>query len=584
MPFLKKRQKPSEPKEASPAPGPAQEPAPGPLPVTPGVLETPGMAEARVEPTQPLEVPQAGPLPEGTMLKERQYEIKRLVSPGTKINVYVVEADVEQRACPNCGMRSEVKDGQFCSGCGADLSQAAVTRPEYLAKESMELDTFEVESRLAKMHLQHPHMVALRDAFVQTPYGTQQRSYLVLDVADAPRLASLPVPQEPAKVREWGLQLAEVLDYLHQRRVVHHKVIADNVLVDDEGVRLTNFNVAEIIPKPAIEEQGPERFPEDVRGLVDTLHYLLTGQSQLGAVRVPPGWGRIFNRAVSKQPFKSASELAEALKTLGEEQRPPVNAILSVGKLSNVGRSRELNEDSLLVMEFVDVCESRSRPVGVFVVADGMGGHQGGEVASRQAVKTVGEKLIASVLAPAAGQSPVEPEQLADKLREAIQAANTAIKEQAKVAQSDMGTTLVMAAVQGDLAVVANVGDSRAYYVTNQSIKQISRDHSLVQSLVDAGTITPEEAKVHPRRNAIYRMLGDKAKVEIDVFTQRLNPSDRILLCSDGLNGMIDDPLIHQLIVTSPDPQTACEALVQQANQAGGLDNITAVLIQLRAV
>jgi protein phosphatase len=134
--------------------------------------------------------------------------------------------------------------------------------------------------------------------------------------------------------------------------------------------------------------------------------------------------------------------------------------------------------------------------------------------------------------------------------------------------------------VVGDRVVVGNVGDSRTYLYRNAKLKRISKDHSLVQRLVDLGQLSPDEVYTHPQRNAVLRSLGDRAELLVDTFSERLHPGDALLLCSDGQWEMTRDPTMEQLIAQAADPQTACHALVAAANQAGGEDNITVVLAQ----
>jgi protein phosphatase len=144
-----------------------------------------------------------------------------------------------------------------------------------------------------------------------------------------------------------------------------------------------------------------------------------------------------------------------------------------------------------------------------------------------------------------------------------------------------MGTTLVAALVVGDTAHIANVGDSRAYVITqDDDIRRITIDHSLVERLVAIGQIKPDEARSHPQRNVIYRTIGDKEEAEVDFFVQQLNPGDSLLLCSDGLSGKIEDAEMRRLVSRSQSPQEACELLVQAANDHGGDDNITVIIVQ----
>jgi len=533
--------------------------------------------------TRPLAPPEYAPLPVGALLCQRRYEVRSLISSGQKLNVYEVEEDIEQWVCPQCGESQNRVEDQFCFRCGAELANVGATRPVYLLKESSEGDTFRAESEVAKLKLDHPNIVTVRDSFSATPYGGQSRSYLVVDRTQMTHLSQIPGPHEEGKVLVWGTQLAQALEYLHQNHVAHQGIRPTSVVVDGDRARLTNFNVATIIPPAGRATVGPQRYAEDVQKLVEVLYYLLTGQEKLGVVSVSPAWAKILNRAMGPQRYQTGGELAADLEAMSEDRQQLQSVALWAGRLSHVGQVRELNEDSLLTLELSRVRQSISTPVGLYVVADGMGGHQGGEVASAVCIQSIAQQILKTVLAPALSQEPLDGDVLETVLREAVQVANKQIHDQRRSMGTDMGTTVVMALVVGDRAYVANVGDSRAYLVDSRSIKQITVDHSLIQRLIDLGQLTPEGAKTHPQRSAIYRVLGDKPAVDVDTFVQPLRPGQRLLLCSDGLSGMLEDDRIQQIVVTTPDPQTACTALVEAANGAGGGDNVTVIVVQLMA-
>lgn len=275
---------------------------------------------------------------------------------------------------------------------------------------------------------------------------------------------------------------------------------------------------------------------------------------------------------------------------------------LRAGILSDKGRIRRENEDSAW-MEVIS--PSGKFPIGLFVVCDGMGGHMGGKFASYWAVESIKSEfadLMASkdpratvVLTPedvkavhAGTYTPPAPGEtdLAMLTHTAIQKANQVVfdysRHKPKTA-ANAGTTITMMASRADEAVIANVGDSRAYLLRKHELTQISRDHSLVATLVEEGQILPEEVFDHPRRNIIYRFVGQKGEVEVDIFRQKLLRGDRLMLCSDGLWEMIrSDRRMAEIIDGGKDPQTACEELVKAALEGGGEDNISVIVIEVQ--
>jgi protein phosphatase len=252
---------------------------------------------------------------------------------------------------------------------------------------------------------------------------------------------------------------------------------------------------------------------------------------------------------------------------------------MRVGIAQDVGRVRTHNEDVLLAFTG-ELAGLETMPnFGVFLVADGMGGHSLGERASGLAARTVArvilEQMLPSLLADPHGDT--ERPMLKEVLENAMTAANAAVVS--KVPEG--GTTLTCALIIGEHLILSHVGDSRAYILTPDTFEQLTRDHSLVQRLKELGQITADEAAVHPQRSVLYRAVGQVEALEVDVVSRRLPPGSSLLLCSDGLWGLVPDERILQIVQQASGPQAACEALVTQANAAGGPDNITAVMVQL---
>ena len=298
---------------------------------------------------------------------------------------------------------------------------------------------------------------------------------------------------------------------------------------------------------------------------------------------------------------------------------------------TDVGQQRDQNEDNC----YTNVLENDQQSAGLFVVADGMGGYHAGEIASKIAVDTIGE-ILGPLLGPTSGQptlrlnkrkrgknkntrereerdDPAKTQPLAelhdgeengsegehetrqldeslvvqhyaDKLRDAIERSSEAIVSygQEHSEARGLGSTVTAALTIGDQAFIANVGDSRTYLLRGGKLERLTQDHSLVERLVEAGQISRDQVYDHRQRNLIYRSLGaGHAEVEVDIFTERLRPGDALLLCSDGLWEMVRDPQIESILNEVTDPAEACAVLVERANENGGEDNITAVLVRV---
>lgn len=250
------------------------------------------------------------------------------------------------------------------------------------------------------------------------------------------------------------------------------------------------------------------------------------------------------------------------------------------------GRRSDPNEDSTLILQMQRIHESISVPMGVYIVADGMGGHDNGQLASRVAINIIAERMVRELLdAPLAleksGQSvqPADEEALVALLQGAVEDANAAICAVNQREKTDMGSTITGFMIVGEHAYILNVGDSRTYMLRGGQIYQLTNDHSLVGQLVAGGLIQPDDVYTHPQRNQIFRSLGDKLNVQVDIFKQQLHPGDILLSCCDGLWEMVRNPQIESILNTAIGPQAACTQLVETANTNGGEDNISVVVV-----
>ena len=244
-----------------------------------------------------------------------------------------------------------------------------------------------------------------------------------------------------------------------------------------------------------------------------------------------------------------------------------------------IKRKHKPNEDSLFAMQGARTHNSQPQQFGLFVVADGMGGHANGQDASRTAI----QKIIDFMLPRISMENGLNDEGYKNLLVEGVQEANLAVHQRNLQDHADMGTTMTAALVVGSTAYVANVGDSRTYlYREPEGLRQITHDHSVVASLVDAGIIKPDDIYTHPKRNQIYRSLGEKPGVEVDSFIQPLQPNDKLLLCSDGLWDMVRDPEIQRVVSTpTASPAQLGKNLIQAALDGGGEDNVSVIVVSI---
>ena len=234
--------------------------------------------------------------------------------------------------------------------------------------------------------------------------------------------------------------------------------------------------------------------------------------------------------------------------------------------MTHIGRRREMNQDYMYTSE-----NAVGKLPNLFLVADGMGGHKAGEYASRFTV----EKIVETI------ETSRQTEPVA-AMKEAVEAANRGLLEEAgrDAAKAGMGTTVVAATVIGDHLHVANVGDSRLYLINHEAIRQITRDHSLVEEMVRLGEMDKADAKDHPDKNIITRAVGVVPELSVDFFEVELKPGDTVLMCSDGLTNMIEDEEIKKIVLGQRDIVEKAEKLIDTANENGGKDNITVVLIE----
>lgn len=257
---------------------------------------------------------------------------------------------------------------------------------------------------------------------------------------------------------------------------------------------------------------------------------------------------------------------------------PNQDGRIAFGQSTDVGLVRNNNQDAALSLVFVNCSAEQYPGFGLFVVADGMGGHHDGEKASAIATRVVASTVTTQIYLPFLSNGDnIEKQPISEGLISAVHRANHEVIRQVP----EGGTTVTAAAVVGNLVHIVHVGDSRAYVITKDGIEQVTRDHSLVQRLIELDQLSREEAETHPQKNVLYRALGQSESLEVDTLTRRLPSDARLLLCSDGLWGLVTEQEIYETSMNVSDPQQACDKLVSLANTRGGIDNITAIMLRM---
>jgi serine/threonine protein phosphatase PrpC len=465
-------------------------------------------------------------------------------------------------------------------------------------------------------------IVKSRETFIDGP-----RAFMTLDWVEGEPIEGLGRVSE-GEVRAWGLQLCQIVSLLHRQSVVHNGIAPKSFLVDSQRrLKLVRFDACRPsgafrsdAPAPLVAGfSAPELARVDTDSLVDPrsdlysigalLHFLLSGEgvgptvTETGELElypkliIAPGFERILNRALAQYPedrYRSVNEMKLALADLN------VTVNVRGGHFTDVGKIRELNEDSLLVLNLTQYFESVQTNIGLYIVSDGMGGEAAGEVASRVTVRAIAEwitdKLISASLRSTHGERiAAETEtggirlasstgadvRASELLTNAIIHANQEVLQYARLNPHTrgLGATVTAAMLVGNSLTVGHVGDSRAYVISARGIEQITEDHSIVERMVREGQIERDEARYHPYRNVIYRSIGCREEIEIDIVRCMLRSGESVVLCSDGLNGMLTDDEISAIVLRNPEPSQAAKELVVAANANGGEDNISVVVV-----
>ena len=543
-------------------------------PIEPVLAESSPSETASPQPAMQAEIVSGFPArSEGSVFNDRFRYETTVYQDEHEIHYTVTEinqpSDPSVRMCSNPQCRTiHVPTGaepeKFCTRCGQALEEGSLL----LFLQEADMDRFGEHQQFSDLQLVHPHIHPPIASFQQALSGGIRYCLVT------PLSGEMPEKPEISQVLEWGMQLADGLDYLQDNGVAFGEELDPSSfgLVDDLIV-WRNFNHARVLPMLADREKI-----NNVRLLALSLYYWITGKSAYGKdSSLSPALLRLFHQALVGEGFTSGAGFAEQIDLAIKAGLSPFNLDYHFGRRTHPGQVRDLNEDSLLCLALSTIQQGFSQPAGLFAIADGMGGHATGDLASSLAIQSVTQKAFAE-LTPIQNMT---PEKHASWLQEAVQTANQVVFESRQKAGNDMGSTLVCVLMLGNHAYLAHVGDSRIYLLRDGAIQQLTTDHSLVQHLVSIGDITPDEARVHPQRNVIYRSLGEKLQVDVDHYTLEVQPGDRLLLCSDGLSGMLDDQKIRIIVQEAQSPQVACDFLVDAANLAGGEDNISAILVEV---
>jgi protein phosphatase len=488
-------------------------------------------------------------LPPGTPVGD-YYSIEGLVRLSEGRMFYLandVRPDVANRKCWQCGHEGNRRSSQECERCRTELRDR-----RFLISARWDTDLYDVFEAFKALDLQHPGLATPIDVFRHATV-----LYSVIPYTGEGLMIDEAAPLSNERLLYLAQRILGTMAFLHRRGVVVRAITRANLLVAPDGsVRLFDLEVEDLLRDPvAPDRQAPA---------LQTVGELLRRYCNVDASGLAEMMDALENGA-SHELAAFGRRVEAAHDEWAARAYPPLD-----GAMSDVGLTRQLNEDNWGWTALSD----RAR---LYVVADGMGGHDGGEVASALAVQT-----ICRIAKEREATSPQGDDAVEEMLDTAFQAANNTIKESAEAKGTDMGTTLVSCLViENRLGFLANVGDSRAYLLRQGALHQVSKDHSLVQKMVERGRLTPDEARHHPHSNILLRTVGTERDVEIDIFRVEFEEGDKLLMCSDGLWGEVEDRDIESILNTYTDPRIAARELVRAAHTGGGKDNVTLMIFTI---
>ena len=489
------------------------------------------------------------PFPPGTHLGEHFVvdSLRRLCEGRMIYVVHDQRPDKATKHCWVCGSDGTQRDDTRCVSCGEPIA----AKRQYMMSVRWDQPNFERQQAFHQSGIEHPAL--LRPDMV---FETDGQLCSVVRYRGESLVVTLPAPFEPSRVLHLSQRFAGLLAYLHRHGTLLEGMGRHSFVYRRSEDRFLLFD-----PTVSLFSSEPVADGSRYKGLKD-----LSSMLRLFTPVNHNPLRDFLNKAedgVYDSP-KSYGRAVEKLFNEVEEKDSPSG----MAAMTDVGLARTLNEDHWGWVEL-------GHGSRLFAVADGMGGHEAGEVASEMAIKTICSEARRryKVL------HQIGPERLENLLDEAFQQANNTIKDEGELRGSDMGTTLVSCLVHNGIGLVANVGDSRAYLMRTGKLTQISRDHSLVARLVEQGRIGLDEAKNHPHSHILLRTVGTERDVEIDIFRVDFQEGDQVMMCSDGLWGEVDDEQLESIINHYDDPRVCVQELVKAAHIGGGRDNVTVMLL-----
>jgi serine/threonine protein phosphatase PrpC len=400
--------------------------------------------------------------------------------------------------------------------------------------------------------------------------------------------------------------LNQILSFFHRHDVLCLELPPEGVILDKTGrIRLAQFEtltekgvpheplfLSDGYSAPELYKSGELHETADVFAIGALLYSLVVGlrlPTESWVVQpeppffypekvISPDLERVLRKALAfltEDRYQTVGELKSALLELTHE-----TAIRSAWR-TDVGQWRDHNEDAVLVKEVGQGTIAGDTFRGLYIVADGMGGAEAGEIASQISITVVAQHIEQAWSQDRSDDVEWDDAAWEVCLREAVEAANTAIVGYAKAhpEAEGMGSTIVAVLLSDQSQILAWVGDSRIYLLEGGQLIQLSRDHSLVERLVEIGQLTPEEARTHEHRNVLIRSLGSKEQVSVDTLTRPFKRGARLLLCSDGLTSHVEDPALADILSRHREPRDAALELVVAANTGGGSDNVSVIVV-----